>query len=210
MWIAQVDWFLSFTWENLNTSIWGSPQGQFTWQRFIPFLDVDLLDSFEWLSVKHAGKKKVSMIMLSIHLSVLLSSFNCFYFNDIWQDVMMLCLTKILHSHKYNENWYQGKNNLKTGHNYCNYSKYWPLPKLTLATNIEWWLFYSLPESKIWETEESLLTVDNSGAGNSLFNEYVSFDVNWHDTSESNWHKYILDIWCTSSPALGQERKSRI
>lgn len=49
------------------------------------------------------------------------SSFSCFYFNHIWQDMMMLCLTKTLHSHEYHENWYQGKNNLKTDHNYCNY-----------------------------------------------------------------------------------------
>lgn len=49
--------------------------------RFIPFLDVDLLAGVEWLSVKHAGK--VSMIMLSIHLSVLPSDFSFFYFNHI-------------------------------------------------------------------------------------------------------------------------------
>ena len=51
--------------------------------RFIPFLDVDLLASFEWLSVNHAGNEKVSMIMLSIHLSVLPSSFSWFYFVHI-------------------------------------------------------------------------------------------------------------------------------
>lgn len=93
-WITWVDGFLSFTWDNLSASFRGSPQGQLQWQRFIPFLD-DLLDSFDWLCVKQAGRERVSMVILATHLSVLPSSFNCFNFNHIWQDTMMLCLTKI-------------------------------------------------------------------------------------------------------------------
>lgn len=71
--------------------------------RFLPFLDADLSAGFEWLSVKRAGKEEFSVITLSIHLAVLPNSFSCLYCNHIWQDTMMLCLTKILHSHEHKQ-----------------------------------------------------------------------------------------------------------